>query len=347
MGPRLLAPLFLLVCSCDRSPSPAVTSAMPVDPSSLAPAAPASAPAPQPVAPEPPYDLSADAELRTQVARARFGQRTRVVVEGDAFVLVDADHGSAFDAGRSQVHRAVHALLSGPFEGPPDRAVTVYIFSTHRAYVEFSKKRFDIDPDPHEPGERPLYGYYQRTAREILMDGTTGWGTLTHEIVHPFVQRWFGGGEGGGRAAPTWLDEGIASLFEQPVYDPRDGSIHGATNWRYEQLREAIESPELGPQVRLEALFDMSDDAFVAPDDATVQGLHYAMARYVCQWLDGRGELWALLNDWRRAAADGDDASGLTSFTRTVGWTPADANSAWVRYVRGLRPGWTGASAHP
>jgi hypothetical protein len=99
--------------------------------------------------------------------------------------------------------------------------------------------------------------------------------------------------------------------------------------------------------VRLEALFDMSDDAFVAHDDATTQGLHYGMARYVCEWLDARGKLWPLFDDWRRAAADGDDASGLTSFTRAVGWTPADADAAWIDYVRRLRPGWTGTAAHP
>ncbi|HEX8790552.1 MAG TPA: DUF1570 domain-containing protein, partial [Polyangiaceae bacterium] len=345
MGPRHIAPLLILVCSCDRSPSVAVTSAMPPGPTSSAPAAPVSAPAPPPAAPAPPYDLSSDVALRTDVARARFGQRTRVVVEGDAFVLVDADHGSAFDAGRSQVHRAVHALLTRAFPGPPDRAVTVYVFSTHPAYVAFSKQRFGIDPEPHKPGDRPLYGYYQRPSREILMDGTTGWGTLTHEIVHPFIQRWFGG-DGADRAAPEWLDEGIASLFEQPIYDPRDGSIHGETDWRYTQLRDAIESPELGPQVHLESLFDMSDDAFDSRRDATAQGLHYGMARFVCQWLDGQGKLWALFDDWRRAAASGDDASGLTSFTRTVGWTPADADAAWLAYVRHLRPGWTGAAAH-
>ncbi len=312
------------------------------EPTSLPPAAPSSPPAAPPAAPAPVYDLSSDVELRTQVARARFGQRTRVLVVAGAYVLVDADHGSAFDVGSSQVQRAVHALLAHAFPGPPDQAVTVYIFSTHRAYVAFSKDRFGIDPEPHAPDEKPLYGYYRRTPREILMDGTTGWGTLTHEIVHPLIQRWFGGD----RAAPTWLDEGIASLFEQPVYDPRDGSIHGATNWRYDQLRAAIESPELGPQVRLETLFDMNDEAF-AGDDATTRNLHYAMARYACQWLDAQGKLWPAFDDWRRAAADGDDASGLTSFTRTVGWTPADANDAWVAYVRRLRPGWTGAAAHP
>jgi hypothetical protein len=89
---------------------------------------------------DPPYDPSADIAERTRFVRERFGNTTRVRIEGDAFVVADPDHGVLFDPGVSLTHRAIHSLLMpGHFQGPPDRAVTVLLFSSHPSFVAFSK----------------------------------------------------------------------------------------------------------------------------------------------------------------------------------------------------------------
>jgi hypothetical protein len=159
-----------------------------------------------------------------------------------------------------------------------------------------------------------------------------GIGTLTHEMVHPLVEADF-------PKAPTWIDEGIASLFEAPVL-PRDGEIHGAKNWRLPRLLAAMRAtkPAAGGATRLEARLDARLDVLFGMSDATFRDddetLHYAMARYACQWLDQRGKLWAFYRAWR----DGidTDPTGEHAFVAAMGQTPAEANETWQAWVRRL-----------
>ena len=77
----------------------------------------------------------------------------------------------------------------------------------------------------------------------------------------------------------------------------------------------------------------MSDAAF-GKDEL----LHYAMARYACQWLDERDKLWAFYHAFRDGIAD--DPTGEEAFTAVVGKAPKDANEQWVTWVQrmGSRP---------
>lgn len=74
----------------------------------------------------------------------------------------------------------------------------------------------------------------------------------------------------------------------------------------------------------------MSDDTFRNGKEP----LHYAMARYVCQWLDGHGQLWPFYRAWRDS--NGADPTGASAFARVTGKTPAMANAEWVTWVKGL-----------
>jgi len=210
------------------------------------------------------------------------------------------------------VHRALDALYTGRFTTHPTRPVAVYLFSSKAPYEQFCQSRF------HEECMSP-FGFYRPDVRTIVMNAGPGIGTLTHEIVHPLVEADFPG-------APSWIDEGIASLFEAPVL-PRAGEIHGAKNWRLPRLLAAIGSPKKHEAARLDALFGMSDATF-RDDDET---LHYAMARYACQWLDQRGKLWAFYQAWRDGKAA--DPTGERAFASVMGQTPAEANEAWQTWV--------------
>lgn len=305
----------------DSGPTPAGSSSM-VE----------SIPIPPEAAADPVYDLSADIAERTRFVRERFGNPTRVKIEGEAFVVADPDHGAMFDPGVSLMDRAIHALLMpGHFQSTPDRAVTVLLFSSHASFVAFSKERYGLDP-------KGLYGYYRRSKREILVDGTSGLPTLTHEIVHPFMQHEAG-------RLPAWIDEGVASLFEYPSFSPDDGSMHGLTNWRLGDLRTALASPDIAPTMRLDALFGMSDREFLGEGDPVAERRNYALARFVCQYLDSMkpGKLWTFLASWREAFED--DPTGGATFTRVVGVSPAQANGPFLRWVALLKQGSTGAPA--
>jgi Protein of unknown function (DUF1570) len=265
----------------------------------------------------PPYDLAADQAARLAEARTELGARIPSQVVDDVFLVYGAPgwEGPAFTQSVGLVKSALGAYFTGRFKARPARAISVYLFGSSGPYEAYCKAKY---------GDKCLskYGFYRPDERRMVMNAGLGLGTLTHELVHPIVETDF-------PQAPAWINEGIASLFEAPVI-PRAGEIHGAKNWRHPRLLAAISSPTERGVARLDALFGMSDDVF--RDDT--EDLHYAMARYVCQWLDERGKLWAFYQAWRDNVAD--DPTGVRAFASVTGKPPTEVSDAWAKWVKAL-----------
>lgn len=268
-------------------------------------------------APEPAYDIDADRAARVAEARRELSPVIPNEVVRDVFVVVGAPgwNGPAFAQSVALVRDAVDAYMNGRFKTAPRRAISVYLFPSAAPYEAYCKKKW---------GEKCLskYGFYRPDERRMVMNAGLGLGTLTHELVHPIVESDFPG-------APAWINEGIASLFEAPSL-PRRGEIHGVKNWRHPRLITALAAPAEKESTRLDALFGMDDETF--RNDA--EDLHYAMARYTCQWLDGKGKLWDFYRGWRDGVAD--DPNGEKAFAAAMGASPQEANAAWVKWVRAL-----------
>lgn len=208
--------------------------------------------------------------------------------------------------------RALAAWYNGRFRTRPVRVVSVYVFPSaapYQAHCQATTSR----PCPS------VYGFYTPDERTIALDAGPGLGTLTHELVHPLVEADF-------PDAPTWINEGIASLFEAPVM-PREGEIHGARNWRLPALKAALASKDERAHARLPLLFGMSDETF--RDER--ESLHYAMARYLCQWLDERDLLWDFFHRFRDGFAQ--DRTGRAAFRAATGTTPEEAQPLWEKWL--------------
>ena len=337
--------LLLLGSACTRSPSassedlsPSIPSASPVTPtpSAVVPTASTTIPDASPVDTSflpstPAADLATS--LRAAVAGAAVALHTKTVthVDIDAFVLVDADHGSRFPAAVDLARKAVDALFDGRFEKHPTRAVTVFVFSSQDGFQRFCSARTG--------GACPTtFGEYGRVSREIVMHATRGAETLNHELVHPIIQEDF-------PRAPAWLDEGIAALYENPVYSCAKGYLTGISNWRYPDVKRALDAPDEPAPTRLDALFAMDTFTFLTldpahpeagPTDPAKENRHEGLARYLAQWLDRKGQLWPFYRTWRRTIAT--DPTGEKAFTAVVGRTPGHADADWEAYVRGLAP---------
>jgi len=277
------------------------------------PEAPPTAP---PVPPTSHYDLAHDLGVRDADAHTRLGKGIETATVGGVFLLVGARGftGGAFAQSRDLVTRALAAFTNGRFAKTPREAITVYLFGDAASYGAFCKAAI------HEPYISP-YGFYWPSERWMVRNAGLGLGTLTHELVHPLVEADF-------PRAPTWLNEGIASVFEAPAFT-KPGEIHGVKNWRLPRLKQALASGER-PKALPHTLFGMSDETFRDDDES----LHYALARYVCQWLDERGKLW----DFYHAFRDERDAdpSGEKAFTRVVGMPPVEADRAFLGWLSRL-----------
>lgn len=300
---RLLA---LLLAAC-TTPTPTPPPPSPPPPPSLS-------PSPTP----PPYDFSADRARVSDLARTELGAGTQIQIAQDVFVLVAAPgwNARALVASTDLTTRAIDAYYNNRFDKKPARPIGVYLFPDLGSYQAYCKARLGGTCDSP-------FGMYHPSIRRIVMNAGSGLGTLTHELVHPIVEADF-------PKAPTWLNEGIASLFEAPVI-PKRGEVHGMKNWRLPRLLAGMSTPVERNDARLDALFGMSDDAF---RNESTEKLHYATARYVCQWLDQKNWLWPFY----RAYRDGFEAdkTGAKAFERATGMTPAAANAAWTAWVKAL-----------
>ena len=255
------------------------------------------------------YDLPADVAARSAEAKRELGPRTGIQTVEDVFVLITPPGQG------SSAKQVLNAYFNGRFDKRPAQAVSVYLFQEAKSYEVYCQKRWS------EPCGSP-FGFYRPDERRIVMNVGPGIGTLTHELVHPIIQTDF-------PEAPEWLNEGIASLFEALTI-PAAGQIHGVKNWRHPQLLHALRSPKEREAASLPTLFALNESSFRAENE----DLHYATARYLCQWLDQQGKLWPFYQRFRDHQAS--DPSGVQSFTAVVGKTPAEANAEWASWVKRL-----------
>jgi hypothetical protein len=310
----------------------------------------------EPPAAPPPYNLAADLAARAAAARVLFpaSQYPALVthVEADVFLLVSPQGPAMLAAGATQLRRGLAFYYDGhsgptdpspPFAKHADRALTVILFASRQPFIDFARTQYQTDAGN-------MLGFFRRTPREIVISGHDGLGTLLHEIVHSFPET---------RDLPLWMDEGLGSLFEQPLFDA-DGTMHGASNARNLLLRDALRRGSKGePPPGISRLFGMTAHQFKggsprAADGGTdeaakgaAEAMSYATARAFCQWLDAkpRQKLWQFVHAWRdereRAgkeagdAASARDVDGRAAFAAVMAGPPEAFDEEWRAWVMG------------
>ncbi|MBX3226519.1 MAG: hypothetical protein KIT84_32340 [Labilithrix sp.] len=138
------------------------------------------------------------------------------------FVVV-AQNGMRAEA-TATIEWARDRLRADFFDKEPGKVLTIFVFADEASYRSGSSALLDVVPDTP-------YGFFRPCKRALVVDSAYGWGTLVHELVHAYVGADF-------PSAPTWLNEGLGSLFERPI--DVEGHIRGATNWRLAELQQAI-----------------------------------------------------------------------------------------------------------
>ncbi len=273
------------------------------------PVAMAAAPAPPPAAPG---RSRADYAQHVLALRRRVGPRFTVAVEPPFVVLGDGPPAAVKATAERTVRWAARMLKQDYFSKDPASILDVWLFKDAESYTRHAEALFGDTP------ETP-YGYYAPKHKALIMNISTGGGTLVHEIVHPFIEANFPG-------APPWLNEGLASLYEQSGEER--GRIRGYPNWRLPGLKRAIRARQVPP---FRELTSASDVTFYEED----KGTNYAQARYLCYYLQEAGLLQRFYRE--HLAAREQDPTGYDTLQRVLGEDDMDAfKQRWEAFVLGL-----------
>jgi len=261
------------------------------------------------------------AEAQTDLAyREHIQQLKKDLPEGDfriqierPFVVIGDESPEMLQRRCKSIRWAVDHLKAQYFKEDPDRVINIWLFKDKISYETNVEAMF---------GEKPgtPFGYYSSRHRALVMNISTGGGTLVHEIVHPFIERNFAD-------CPAWFNEGLASLYEQS--GEREGKIVGFTNWRLSGLQRAIHGKRL-PDFK--TLCETTTREFYDQD----RGTNYAQARYLCYYLQQQGKLDLFYREF--VAKAGSDPGGYQTLVKILKTDDMEAfQRSWQEFVMNLK----------
>lgn len=226
------------------------------------------------------------------------------------YVITGDLNASELHSWKQRIRRTQRALTRQFFKNSPSHPITVWLFKSEDSYARYHQRFWGSIPGTP-------YGYYLPPKKRMVMNIASGGGTLTHELVHPYITVNF-------PQSPLWFQEGFASLFEQSRYD-FSGNIFGMNNWRLGALQAAVSRNTLQT---LTAMMKSSDQAFYGLN----RSLNYAQARYLMFYLQSKGLLKQYYVNYRRNFAS--DPDGIGSLLEVTGVSNmATLEQKWRRFV--------------
>jgi hypothetical protein len=225
-------------------------------------------------------------------------------------VIVNDDGVGKVKSQNNFLHWTTELIEKDFFTKRPDKLLEVWLFKNEKTYRKGAKKFFNDDPNTP-------YGYYSPDANALIMNMGPGAGTLSHELVHPYMEANF-------PDVPSWFNEGLASLYETPR--EKKGHIVGAVNWRLPNLKAEIRAGTL-PELR-QLLGTSREEFYEAPFDA------YAYARYLMMYLQEQGKL---RDFYAKFVADTKDRTGQTALALVLGEDLETFEPKWRKWVLALK----------
>ena len=214
--------------------------------------------------------LKNDADSRLRQACENIAQEIVTQIDRGNAVLIRPPYVIAGDMPEDALERLYQnvvqpterALNVGFFDARPTEPITIVAFAKEVGFREYACR---ID---HRPAQS-YYGYYLRDHRRLVVNVSTGAGTLAHELTHALAHFDFPN-------MPEWFDEGLASVFEQSEFTDSNHRLTGTDNWRVHQVLRAMHENHLRPTG------DLIQGKSVRANN---EAIDYAHARYVCLFL--------------------------------------------------------------
>ncbi len=253
--------------------------------------------------------LEVACHVRGEQIDARLGNTCQHIVRSPFIIAGDLPTQELARWYERTILPASKALWTNYFQKHPDEPIVVLLFTTAESYNHFAMSLFGDEGIS-------IFGYYKPRQRTLVMNISTGGGTLLHELTHALADFDF-------PEIPDWFNEGLASLHEQARLTDDPPGIEGLINWRLPVIRDAIERQRLGTVENL-----------VARDDfrGTDEGVNYAQARYFCYYMQQQGLLREFYREFRDSYSD--DPTGAQTVRKTFdgqSWPEIDrAFRSWL-----------------
>jgi hypothetical protein len=211
----------------------------------------------------------------------------------------------------STIAKSEECFYKDYFDKKPDKITTVFLFKDDKSYSYWAKKLYRDE-------DLSRFGYFKPDENVMLMNISTGSGTLVHELTHCFINYDF-------PDIPAWFNEGLGSLYERSSLN--NNKILGYVNWRLPELQDAISEKSY---TSLETLMKMSDKKFYGNGSL----LNYAQARYFCLYLQQKG----LLINYYRTFRDrfDEDKTGIKFLEEIIETDLNEFDKNFVEWVKGL-----------
>ena len=214
---------------------------------------------------------------------------------------------------KSRVQRTQSAVKNMYFRQDPSEVVQIWLFKDEASYYQYNKSLWNASLGTS-------FGYYLPAQKRMMMNIASGGGTLTHELIHPYIEANF-------PQSPLWFNEGLASLYEQSYY--KGAKVYGAPNWRLSGLRSVINADAMPS---LESMMKTNHVQFMGAN----REVYYAQARYLMLYLQSRGLLEKYYREFKLSVAS--DPTGIATFLRITNYqSMARFEKDWVRYINALR----------
>lgn len=210
------------------------------------------------------------------------------------------------DVYRHTLAPTARALGVEYFDRSPTEPIAILLLSSDDSYRRCTEFLGHGDRDEYA-------GIYVRAERRLVLNYSTGAGTVAHELTHALAHVDF-------PEMPQWFDEGLASLHEECQFSDDGLRLIGSPNWRGNLLRQASDAH------RLPSLEEFVTKRFGASANAP---LDYAQARYLCLFLQERRLLGPFYRKCRANVAV--DPTGGWSLAAVLGHDDIDAVDAEFR----------------
>lgn len=200
----------------------------------------------------------------------------------------------------------------------------VFLFKDRASYVKGLRNMGIVVEEGSESDESKLRNGYHYSGKDLSFilinyaeDYAFGLAVYAHELSHALMRMEYPG-------APIWLNEGLATMFENCRIEG------GQLQYRFGYSLRRLQSGQIIP---LSRLFAATKQDFNGPEHA----VFYDMAGLFCYFLYSRNQLIPLYIDMRGGQAKGVNGEGTVA--RVTGRAIVDLEKVWHEWLREQKAG--------